>query len=77
MLVSYYFGISEGGGLVTWRLGSGSTIELFKAYKNIKAVYMCVFHLVTQNTGEGKEECTTSTGINLNITIGTIAEEKG
>ena len=38
---------------------------------------MCVFHLVTQNTGEGKEECTTSTGINLNITIGTIAEEKG
>jgi hypothetical protein len=31
-----------GGGLVTWRLGSGPVIELFKAHQNIKAV--CVFH---------------------------------
>ena len=28
------------GGLTAWRLGSGPAIVLFKAYQNIKAMYM-------------------------------------
>ena len=37
ILVSNNLGISEEGGLATWRFGSSPAIELFKAYQNIKA----------------------------------------
>jgi len=32
---------SEGGGLATWRLGSGPAIELLKTHQNMKA--KCVY----------------------------------
>jgi hypothetical protein len=40
---------------VTWRLGSGPDIELIKAYRNIKAVF--VFHSGIENIDVGSEEC--------------------
>lgn len=51
-LVSNNSGLSVGGRLDKWGLGSGPTIELFQGLQNIKA-YMCVFHLGMQNIGGG------------------------
>ena len=41
--------------LAAWRFESGPTIELFKAYLNIR-LCICVFHLGIQNIGAGSKE---------------------
>ena len=57
ILVRNDMGISKGGGSAIWRLGSHPTIELFKEYKNIKAVYMCMSF---GNIGVGSKKCSGS-----------------
>ena len=35
--------VNNNSGLTAWRLGSGPIADLIKAYKNIKAVCVCLF----------------------------------
>jgi hypothetical protein len=49
-----------------WRLGSRPTIELFKAYTNIKVVCM-YFHSETQNTGAGIEKRATAAAAGVSL----------
>lgn len=52
----------KGGRLATWRLGSGSAVELFQAYQKIKVVRVS-FIWVSRTLGADSEEHATD-GIN-------------